>query len=65
MSMILVPNREAIQRLERARAQQEKTEAATEGGAEAVQQTGSDAPPVGKHAEQAETGGEAPPAGES
>jgi translation initiation factor IF-3 len=72
MSMILVPNREAIQRLERARAQQEKSEAATESDAADVQQTESDAPQVesdapqvGTDATQAETEGEAPPAGES
>ena len=65
MSMILVPNREAIQRLERARAQQEKAEAATESGAVGAEQAGSDAPPVETHAEQAETGDETPPAGES
>lgn len=65
MSMILVPNREAIQRLERARAQQEKAEAAMDSGAAGVQQAESDAPPAGTHAEQAETGDEIPPAGES
>ena len=65
MSMILVPNREAIQRLERARAQQEKAEAAAESGAASVPQAESDAPPVETHAEQAEPGDENPPAGES
>ena len=65
MSMILVPNREAIQRLERARAQQEKVEAAAESGAASVPQAESDAPPVETHAEQAEPGDENPPAGES
>lgn len=65
MSMILVPNREAIQRLERARAQQEKSETATESDVADVQQAESDAPQVGTHAAQAETEGEAPPAGES
>ncbi|MBS1107882.1 MAG: translation initiation factor, partial [Deltaproteobacteria bacterium] len=65
MSMILVPNREAIQRLERARAQQEKAEAAMDSGAAGVQQAGSDAPPAGTHTEPAETGDEIPPTGES
>ena len=72
MSMILVPNREAIQRLERARAQQEKSEAALESDAgDAMPAAASeppaeaDAPPAETDATQAETEGEAPPAGES
>ena len=72
MSMILVPNREAIQRLERARAQQEKAEAALEGNAEGAPTTESreakaqaDAPPAETDATQAEPEGDAPPAGES
>jgi translation initiation factor IF-3 len=72
MSMILVPNREAIQRLERARAQQEKAEAALENGAaDAVPEAASEpqaeaeAPPAETDAMQADAEGEAPPAGES
>jgi translation initiation factor IF-3 len=72
MSMILVPNREAIQRLERARAQQEKAEAALESGAEdempaaaSAPQAQADAPPAETDAMQADAAGEAPPAGES
>jgi len=72
MSMILVPNREAIQRLERVRAQQEKAEAALENGAadgmpEAATEprAEAEAPPAETDATQADAEGEAPPAGES
>ena len=64
MSMILVPNREAILRLERARAQQEKAAAAESGEAE-VQHGEAEASQADEDAPQTEPEGEGPPAGES
>ncbi len=80
MSMILVPNREAIQRLERARAQLAKAEAAEEGGADDAEAEAVEASEPQEQTEEPSTEtdasqededddedaeGDAPPAGES
>jgi len=64
MSMILVPNREAIQRLERARALEAKT-AAAESGEAGGKQVEAEASQTDEDAPQSEPEGDGPSAGES